>query len=89
MPMYEKIWNSRIYSCMNHAKSDNLWQKSIEFFKKNPDEKMHETDTMIATDHHGEPFSWGHYDGFVTTIERIRVIKADMEYDEDIVGWSF
>lgn len=89
MPMHEKIWNSRIYSCTNHAKSDNLWQKSIEFFKKNPDEKMHETDTMIATDHYGEPFSWGHYDGFITTIERIRVIKAGMEYNENIVGWSF
>ena len=89
MPMYEKIWNSRIYSCINHAKNDDLWQESIDFFKKNPGEKMHESYTMIATDHHGEPFSWGHYDGFVTTIERIRVIKAGMEYNENIVGWSF
>ena len=90
MPMYEMIWNSRIYSCMDHAKSDHLWQNSLKFFENHPNLKKHETDTMIATDDdHGEPFSWGHYGGFVTTIEHIRVIKAGLKYNEPIVGWSF
>ena len=90
MPMHEDITNSRIYACIEHAKTDPLWQRSKMYFERNPKEKMHETDTMIATDDgHGEPFSWGNYHGFVTTIERIRVIKAGMEYNEDIVEWWF
>ena len=86
--MYELYQYSPVYSCTGHAKSDELWQGSLDFFKKYPDEKKHETESMIATDYYGEPFSWGNYCGFVTTIERIRVIKAGEEYILPIDTWN-
>lgn len=86
--MYELYQYSPIYSCTGHAKSDELWQNSLNFFEKHLDKKKHESSTMIATDDHGEPFSWGNYYGFVTTIERIRVIKAGEEYNLPRGTWN-
>ena len=82
-PMYELLQYSPIYSCIGHAKSDELWQGSLDFFKKHPDEKKHETESMIATDNFGEPFRWSGRDGFVTTIERIQVITDAEKWDRD------
>ena len=82
-PMHELLKYSRIYPCAEDAKTDDLWLSSLDFFLKNPDEKKHESDSMIATDNFGEPFRWRDYDGFVTTIEQIQVITEAEKWDRD------
>lgn len=82
-PMHELLQYSRIYPCVEDAKRDELWQGSLDFFKKHPDEKKHETESMIATDNLGEPFRWRDHDGFVTTIERIQVVTDAEKWDRD------
>lgn len=87
-PMYELLQYSRIYPCAEDAKTDELWLNSLEFFEKNPDEKKHETELMIATDKFGEPFCWREHDGFVTTIERIQVINDAEKWDLSSDIWN-
>lgn len=66
---------SQIYPCIDHAKDDKLWLDSLKYFDENPDEEKHETMRQIATDYDGYPFAQGLPCGFVTRIERFRVIK--------------
>ena len=77
--MRENIHTSSIYACVEHAKMDKLWVDTIKYMNTNPDQKYHIKDTpeeiFIASDHFGEPFNWGNYDGFNVGIRRIRVIK--------------
>ena len=82
-PMHELLQYSRIYACAEDAKTDELWLNSLDFFKKHPDEKKHETESMIATDNFGESFRWRDHDGFVTTIERIQVVTDAEKWDRD------
>ena len=82
-PIHELLQYSRIYACAEDAKTDELWLNSLDFFKNHPNEKKHETESMIATDISGEPFHWRDRDGFVTTIERIQVVTDAEKWDRD------
>ena len=84
IPMHHVIGNSQIYSCVADAKHDPIWQKALRSVEEHPEVKYHVTGSMIATDDFGDPFCWG-YGGFNVTIKLIRVIKAGVEYNKNLV----
>ena len=81
LTIHKGFTKSQIYPCIDHAKDDKLWLDSLEYFNENPEEEKHEIMRQIATDYNGYLFARGLPCGFVTRIERFRVIKDKFCFD--------